>query len=121
MQWDVLNHRRNWGNVYLESIIRQRIIGRQSGGIHGQLVITGWNIIDLVITASLGNNGTGALSIVENQVHVGDALRIKLPLALKTLIIEDVSHQTRKIHDAKIHHRNSLPDEVNLRLVLSSH
>ena len=78
--------------MYRESIIGQRIIGRQSGGIHGQLVVARRYVIDLVVTTGLGNNCAGPLSIVENQMHVGNTLRIKLPLALKALIIEDVSH-----------------------------
>src|ERR1044071_928590 len=104
-----------------ESGLRQRVIRRQRARVHADHVVARSNVVNLKVSGVLRDNSTPPLPVIQHQVDTGQSFRIHRPRAFKTQIVEHAAGNPSKIHNAKIYHADSLPDQVYRRLVLGGH
>src|SRR5258708_19362664 len=104
-----------------ETLTGQGVISRQRGSVRHQPIIAGRDILNLVVTIALHDNGAALSSVIEHQVDIGNSFAVGLALIEKTQVIEDVSHQAGKINHAKIDDRNPLPYQVHFHVIPGGH
>ena len=61
------------------------------------------------------------LSVIQRQVDSGQAFRVWRSFAVKIQVVEHASGNPGKIDNAKIHHADLLPDQIDRHLVLGGH